>query len=124
MFGGEPLDGSLDQADVPITVTAGSPLVLTWEPEGVSGVHADDYVVRLYEIFADGATLLVQTYQVLTPTVAVDSSTLQAGQVYVFGITSRAGIPGAQDLGSADYSTVDFPFSEATTFPATFKIMN
>ena len=44
---------------------------------------------------------------------------LPSRQFYVFGITSRHGVPGA-DRG--DYHKAAYPFAVATTFPRTFVI--
>jgi hypothetical protein len=116
VFAGVALDGTAGLADVP--VTNGASLVLTWTTDQPTAT-ADDFIVRLYEILSGGVTP-IETYQVLSPSVTVDGGLLEANHVYVFGITARKGIPGAKNV---DYSTVTFPFSEATIFPATFKIL-
>jgi hypothetical protein len=113
LFATEPLDGSQGLSDVPITKAP--TLTLTWDLDKGT---ADDFIVRLYEIL-NGGSIAIQTYQVLSPQVTVDGSLLDSGHTYAFGITARSGIPMAH---SGDYSTVTLPFSEATTFPATFTI--
>jgi hypothetical protein len=58
-------------------------------------------------------------YHVLTPEVKIESSMLASGHQYVFGITSRSGLPGA-DRG--DYGRAQYPFAIATTFTFTFVV--
>ena len=89
---------------------------LTWDPEG--GYSANDYVITLYEI-ANNALSPVRVYHVLSPSVSIDGTLLASGHTYVFGITSRHGLPAA-DRG--DYHKAAYPFGIATTFPRTFLV--
>lgn len=99
------------------SVTASSQAaVLKWDAEPGSSAH--DYIVTLYEI-ANSKLSPLRVYHVLTPTVAVDGSLLQAAHQYVFSITARNGLPNAQQ---GDYKTVSFPFTEATTFSGAFTV--
>jgi hypothetical protein len=90
---------------------------LKWDAE--SGYEAHDYVVTLFEIPTSGALIPRRVYQVLTPTVTVDGSLLDAGHKYTFSITSRNGFPNAKQ---GDYKTVSYPFSEATTFSGAITV--
>jgi hypothetical protein len=90
---------------------------LKWDAE--SGYTAHDYLVTLYEIPASGALIPRRVYQVLTPTVTVDGSLLDAAHKYTFAITSRNGFPNAKQ---GDYKTVSSPFSEATTFSGAITV--
>lgn len=89
---------------------------LKWDPESFT---ADDFVVTLYEIPASGPLVARRVYQVLTPSVSVDGSLLDAGHKYTFSITSRSGFPNAKQ---GDYTTVSYPFTEATTFSGAFTV--
>jgi hypothetical protein len=104
----------------PVTVTlpATGPAVLTWTTE--SGHPADDYVVTLYKVI-DQKLVPLARYQVLQPSVNVDSALMTPSNTYIFGIVSRNGFPGVQG-GSPDYTAVSLPFSEATTFPFEFTV--
>ncbi len=114
---GVPLNAGADNQSVPASTSA---MTLTWNAEQNATVTlvADDWVVTLYEVAASTLTP-IRRYQVLSPRVDIDGTLLQSGHRYVFGITSRAGFPGAQQ---ADYSMVSLPFSEATVFPSMFVI--
>jgi hypothetical protein len=90
---------------------------LKWEAE--SGYSAHDYLVTLYEIPTSGALIPRRVYQVLSPTVTVDGSLLDAGHKYTFAITARNGFPNAKQ---GDYKTVSYPFSEATTFTGAITV--
>jgi hypothetical protein len=90
---------------------------LKWDAE--SGSTAHDYLVTLFEIPASGALIPRRVYQVLSPTVTVDGSLLDAGHKYTFAITSRNGFPNAKQ---GDYKTVSYPFTEATTFTGAISV--
>ena len=90
---------------------------LKWDAESTYTAH--DYLVTLYEIPSSGALIARRVYQVLTPTVTVDGSLLDAGHKYTFAITSRNGFPNAKQ---GDYKTVSYPFSEATTFSGAITV--
>jgi hypothetical protein len=107
------LSGAAD--DVAISVSSAMrELKFTPEP----GVEADDYVVTLYQI-TTGKLAPIRIYHVLEGKVAIDGTLLASGNTYVFGITSRHGLPGA-DRG--DYRKAAYPFGVATTFPRTFVV--
>ncbi len=105
-------------APVKVTLPASGPAVLTWTAE--SNHSADDYVVTLYKVL-DQMLVPLARYQVLQPSVSVDTSLMQPGNTYLFGIVSRNGFPRVKG-SSPDYSVVSLPFSEATTFPLEFTI--
>lgn len=90
---------------------------LKWDAE--TGFSANDYVVTLYEIPAAGPLVARRQYQVLTPSVTVDGSLLDAGHKYTFAITARSGFTNAQQ---GDYKTVSYPFTEATTFSGAISV--
>ncbi len=116
MFGGVTLmSGSADNQQVPGST---GKLMLTWGAESGSNITVDDYVVTLYEI-ASNALAPIERYQVTDPKVSVDGALLVAGHRYVFGITSRRGFP---NVANNDYSVVQLPFYETTTFPLAFVI--
>ena len=110
---GVDLSGASDDVSLP-----GSSAMhrLTWDAE--AGYSANDFVVTLYEIAA-GTLSPVRIYHVLAPSVSIDGSLLAPGHTYVFGITSRHGLPAA-DRG--DYHKAAYPFGVATTFPRTFVV--
>jgi hypothetical protein len=116
-LGNTSLSGAADDVAHP---ASSQPADLTFSSESASAVvaSADDYVVTLYEI-TGGALSPVRVYHVITPLVKVDSSLLVSGHTYVFGITSRVGIPGAKN---GTYEAVTYPFSESTTFARSFTI--
>ena len=97
--------------------TSSQATTLKWDAE--SGYEAHDYVVTLFEVPTSGALIPRRVYQVLTPTVTVDGSLLDAGHKYTFSITSRNGFPNAKQ---GDYKTVSYPFSEATTFSGAITV--
>jgi len=112
-FGGIDLSGASDGVPVPVSSSLRE-LVFNPEP----GVEADDYVVTLYQI-TSGQIAPIRIYHVLEGKVSIDGTLLASGNTYVFGITSRHGLPGA-DRG--DYKKAMYPFGIATTFPRTFVI--
>jgi hypothetical protein len=92
---------------------------LDWAPEsGNINISVDDYVVTLYEL-AGGNMVPMRRYQVTAPKVKIDGALLVTGHRYIFSITSRKGFPQAS---TGDYSVVQLPFSETTTFPLAFVI--
>lgn len=109
------LDTSAISADTSVTASSQA-AVLKWEAE--TGSTAHDYIVTLYEITNSKLSPL-RVYHVLTPTVAIDGSMLQAARQYVFAITARNGLPNAPQ---GDYKTVSFPFTEATTFSGAISV--
>ena len=112
-FGGVDLSGPADDVSVPVSSSMRE-LKFNVEP----GLEADDFVVTLYQI-TNGQLAPIRIYHVLEGSVHVDSTLLVSGSTYVFGITSRHGVPGA-DRG--DYHKAAYPFAVATTFPRTFVI--
>lgn len=112
-FGGIDLSGPADHVSVPVSSSMRD-LKFNVEP----GLEADDFVVTLYQI-TNGQLAPIRIYHVLEGSVHVDGTLLVSGSTYVFGITSRHGVPGA-DRG--DYHKATYPFAIATTFPRTFVI--
>lgn len=100
---------------VPVSATS-SPISLTFQTE--AGYDADDFVITLYEI-TDTSLAPVRVYHVIQPVVKIDGTLLVSGHSYVFGITSRTGLGGA-DRG--DYQKAQYPFGSSTTFPRTFVV--
>ena len=88
----------------------------------------NDCVVTLYTIAATGVTP-VRRYLLPQPPVTVpaaagsplkiDAAVFSSGQSYVFGIVCRVGYSG---VTVGDYSSVRYPFSTATLYPAVFTI--
>lgn len=119
---GAPLAMSINLSTTNVSTDATYPAssqatTLKWDAE--SGYTAHDYVVTLYEIPASGALIPRRIYQVLSPTVTVDGSLLDAGHKYTFSITARNGFPNAKQ---GDYKTVSYPFTEATTFTGAITV--